>query len=89
MRERVKKIVKAVLTPLLFAAAVSCINNDIPYPKIVAEITAFRVEGQTSDAVINTTGQERYGRSGRYCGSQACHPAAVQRSQTMPQLRRR
>lgn len=55
MRERVKKIVKAVLTPLLFAAAVSCINNDIPYPKIVAEITAFRVEGQTSDAVINTT----------------------------------
>ena len=45
----------ALLSVSLAASAfVSCIQNDIPYPKIVADITAFKVSGQKSDAVINT-----------------------------------
>ena len=31
----------------------ACIQNDIPYPYIKGEITAFEVEGQTGDAEIN------------------------------------
>lgn len=40
---------------LLFAVAVAsgCIRNDIPYPRIVAEITAFSVEGQVGETVID------------------------------------
>lgn len=33
----------------------SCIKNDIPYPKSVAEITAFAVEGQEGESVIDNT----------------------------------
>jgi hypothetical protein len=30
-----------------------CIKNDIPYPKIVAEVTSFEASGQKSAANIN------------------------------------
>ena len=36
----------------VFALGAS-IQNDIPYPYIKGEITAFEVEGQTGDAEIN------------------------------------
>ena len=46
----------ALLSAVLAASAVvSCIQNDIPYPKIVADITAFKVSGQKGDAIINAT----------------------------------
>lgn len=38
---------------LLVFALGACIQNDIPYPYIKGEITAFEVEGQTGDAEIN------------------------------------
>ena len=49
------KIAALLSVSLAASAFVSCIQNDIPYPKIVADITAFKVSGQKSDAVINTT----------------------------------
>ena len=33
----------------------ACIQNDIPYPYIKGEITAFEVEGQTGDAAVSYT----------------------------------
>lgn len=38
-----------------FFILVSCIENDIPYPYIPAEITAMEVEGQTGEPVINAS----------------------------------
>lgn len=49
------KIAALLSVSLAASAFVSCIQNDIPYPKIVADITAFKVSGQNGDAVINTT----------------------------------
>ncbi len=49
------KTVNKILTlfAALFALA-GCIENDIPYPIITADITAFEVSGQKSAANINT-----------------------------------
>lgn len=45
-----------LLGVLLLAATVSgCIKNDIPYPRLQGNITAFEVEGQLSAAVIDST----------------------------------
>ena len=33
----------------------SCINNDIPYPVIPMQITAFKVDGQLGNAVIDNS----------------------------------
>ena len=44
-----------MLGVLLLAATVSgCIKNDIPYPRLQGNITAFEVEGQLSAAVIDS-----------------------------------
>lgn len=44
-----------LLGVLLLAATVSgCIKNDIPYPRLQGNITAFEVEGQLSAAVIDS-----------------------------------
>ena len=39
---------RAILVVISLVMAVSCIKNDMSYPRIVAEITAFAVEGQKS-----------------------------------------
>lgn len=49
------KIAALLSVSLAASAFVSCIQNDIPYPKIVADITAFKVSGQKGDAIINAT----------------------------------
>ncbi len=41
---------------MILAISFSCIENDIPYPVLVADITSFKVEGQTSCDINN---QER------------------------------
>lgn len=47
---------RAVLSILFLASLLpSCIKNDIPYPRVVGEITAFRVSGQKGSAVINAS----------------------------------
>ena len=49
--------VKAILLKLAVVVAllvVSCIENDIPYPIIVAEILEFEVDGQIGEAQIDT-----------------------------------
>lgn len=47
------KSVRVISAVLLFCAAVSCIKNDIPYPRRVGMITAFEVEGQLAPAAID------------------------------------
>ena len=49
---RIRYIVLVLFSCLLFVAG--CIQNDIPYPTIIADITAFEVSGQKSPANINT-----------------------------------
>lgn len=46
----------SVLTALITSLATlmgGCIKNDIPYPRIQADITEFRVEGQIGNAIID------------------------------------
>ena len=40
-----------IVTLLVVIIASSCIKNDIPYPRIVADITAFQVRGQISSTI--------------------------------------
>lgn len=47
------KLAKIVLMVGVLATVAGCIKNDIPYPVIVADITAFQVQGQVGDAVID------------------------------------
>lgn len=47
---------RAALSTLFLASVlISCIKNDIPYPKVAGDITAFRVSGQKGSAVINAS----------------------------------
>ncbi len=48
-----KLILKYVLICLSALAAVSCIENDLSYPKVTAEFTSFEVEGQKSVTIDN------------------------------------
>ena len=55
------KRLKKIFVPTacgLFLLAEGCIRNDIPYPTIVAEITAIEVAGQTAEATINRSTRE-------------------------------
>ena len=47
------KAARIIIPILISVQIVSCIKNDIPYPKKVGLITAFEVEGQLGEAVIN------------------------------------
>lgn len=38
---------------LLMAVFAGCVRNDIPYPRVVADITAFSVRGQIGETVID------------------------------------
>ncbi len=48
-----KNILKYALLCLSVLTAASCIENDLSYPDVVAEITAFEVEGQRSVTIDN------------------------------------
>ena len=41
------------IAAMAFLAA-GCVKNDLPYPTVVAEITAFEVSGQTSCNIDRT-----------------------------------
>ena len=49
------KIPALVLLCIAAAAVQGCIKNDIPYPRLQGNITAFEVEGQAAAAVIDST----------------------------------
>lgn len=49
-----KVIIRCFLSLLLVGAAVGCIKNDIPYPRLLGRITAFEVAGQKGEAVIDS-----------------------------------
>lgn len=50
-----KTFLKYLFTSAVLVCLVSgCINNDVPYPVIKAEIVNFKVKGQKGDANINT-----------------------------------
>ncbi len=51
-----KSLLKYVFLCLSVLTAVSCIENDLSYPDVVAEITAFEVEGQESVTIDNAAG---------------------------------
>lgn len=48
------KIPALVLLCIAAAAVQGCIKNDIPYPRLQGNITAFEVEGQAAAAVIDS-----------------------------------
>lgn len=50
-----RRFYRYIGTVLLSLFAAGCIENDIPYPVVKAEIKAFSVQGQTGAAVINST----------------------------------
>ena len=41
-----------IVTLLVVIIASSCIKNDIPYPRIVADITAFQVMWQIFSTIV-------------------------------------
>lgn len=55
-----KRLARLPITAVCLLALLwnGCIENDIPYPTIVAEITAIEVAGQTTQAAINPTTRE-------------------------------
>jgi hypothetical protein len=49
-----KKIIY-IFNAIFLLFFISCIENDLPYPKVDGSITVFMVEGQIGNAVINST----------------------------------
>jgi len=49
-----RQALKYICLPVLLTLG-GCIENDIPYAIVVADITAFEVEGQLADAAIDKT----------------------------------
>lgn len=50
-----EKVPMRWLTAMLLAGVVAgCIKNDIPYPRLLGKITAFEVQGQLGEAVIDS-----------------------------------
>lgn len=50
MERLLKYVILFIAVPVCFCG---CIQNDVPYPTVQADITAFAVAGQTSAATIN------------------------------------
>lgn len=55
MNMNLRFVKKIIALMIICASMLSCIKNDIPYPKRTGLITAFEVEGQTAPAVIDNT----------------------------------
>lgn len=50
-----RKIIMRWLTAMLLTGvAAGCIKNDIPYPRLLGKITAFEMQGQIGEAVIDS-----------------------------------
>ncbi len=48
-------IINNIIAALCIIVVASCIANDVPYPRLRGNITAFEVSGQTGSAVIDST----------------------------------
>ena len=57
MKKTIRYIWGVLFGMLLSCGIYSCIKNDIPYPRIQAQIVAFEVEGQVGQAQIDATNQ--------------------------------
>ena len=57
MKKTIRYIWGVLFGMLLSCGIYSCIKNDIPYPRIQAQIVAFEVEGQVGRAQIDATNQ--------------------------------
>lgn len=53
-RRRLNRLCPVVFGTLFAIMAVGCIHNDIPYPRIQANITSLVVEGQSQPVLIDT-----------------------------------
>ena len=48
------RVFNFIILAILVCVTGSCIKNDIPYPRIVADITAFQVKGQITSTIDAT-----------------------------------
>ena len=48
------KLLFSIISVIAITGAISCIHNDIPYPRIQANFQSFNVEGQVGGSVIDS-----------------------------------